>query len=812
MFPMEPNPLILNCSPRILDKRIEEANQNPSFPRHVMEFIHKNKPKAEDPGDPVYTEIIETLLSIPWGIIPKRGITSEEFKESLNRSHYGLQKPKEIICDLLRDARHFKKEEGKGRQGTGIALLLVGPPGVGKTSLSVSIAHSLAIPYRKFALGAMKDEKDLCGCFTPKGSKPGAIVQGLIQMGVMNGAFIFLEADKVKECVLPPLLELLDLKQNRHFYDEFIQSALDLSNCHFFLTANTIETVPAALLSRCKVIMLSRYSVEEKISIARRHLIPRVREKYMLDEGIVFPDPEGKADLMRFLVRRYTCDAGLKDLDRILRKLFLRVHRKEILAGGERSVTIDRERIEEYLQEPTLHQRFNEDDEVGEIMALGVDMETGGGSTIAIQATEMNFAREGYDGKHGRMSILHVVGNGEKGLEEIRKVATGALFHSLEQLGLHVKRMDQPVHLHFRGAFGRKDRPSLGGAIALALSSFFLNRKIRRDVAMTGEIDLRGRVTAVGGLDLKLETAYAAGCKTLIIPGENLHGPEGIERLSGSLKQELQILDYNQWKGQHEPFDSARHVMQVVAVDHIVQAADIAFINQEEIDALETAFVTHARNALRAQAAHESQTPRLLYVLHMIDSDEWDARALPSGFCSEDRGFVLLVGEKRKHALEAKLSGRKGRFSIRPFDPRYETLTEVVRSLRAPLLDASFSPLRISLLAPLRVLKRDGIREESFPEDSRFAGLRVFAGGCTAENIQIKECGLILNRTLRHLERLPTSSLEECPFLVRKEGIHLVSLSFIPEKYRLDPLRCEEILQRGLNRWLAIMEGEREEG
>jgi len=803
-------------APKTLKERIEEARNSPLIPRPVLELIDRNKQNATGQSGAKYTELIETLLSIPWGTIRKIQVSPTEFEEGLNRSHFGLEKPKEIVCDIFANLiwryQHFKEEDTRAWQRTGSALLFVGPPGVGKTSLGISIARNLGIPYHKLSLGGMRDEADIRGYgFTYEGSKPGPIVQGLIKMGVMNGMFILDEADKTEKFALATLLEILDPEQNHLFHDKYTQSTIDidLSNCHFILTANTLETVPSAVVDRCEIIMLSRYSVEEKIAIALKYLIRRVREKYMIGEREIFLDPKEEADLLRFLIRNYTFEAGVRDLERVLRTLFLRVHRKEILARGEPSIAINRERIKDYLEEPSRPPHINEEDRVGEMMALGVNMEVGIGSLIPIQATPVRSGqRDERRDPRRHMSIVHATGNIEKVMDESRKVATTAIFHCAEPLGIDSRIMDDPVHLHFMGGSSKKDGPSAGGAIALALLSFFSNRKIRRDVVMTGEIDTQGRITGIGGLGIKLETAYAAGCKTMIIPKENLQGLGGIQRLPDALKHELQILNYSQWKGPHEPFDYTRHIMQVVAVDHIQQAADIAFIDQEEIDRLEIGFTSHARNALRSMADLRTESVRNLRIVYVNDPDELDTDFLQSGFCSKGYGCVLLAGRRMLHSIESKLAGPRGRITIRAFDAQHETLTDIIKELHYPFLAPSLPPLRISIVAPLSLLQRDAICREDFPPDPNFAGVRLFAGCCTVENIQIKYSRNVINRAFLQFVRLQPHQLEECPFLVIRNGIHMISLSFIPEKYRLDVKRSEEILTRGLTRWLAVMEGE----
>ena len=269
-----------------------------------------------------YTELIETLLAIPWGKIKKIWVSPEEFDEGLNRSHYGLKTPKEIISDFFANLiwryQHFKESEKKNWHRTGSALLFVGPPGVGKTSLAISIARNLGIPYHKISLGGMKDEADIRGYgFTYEGSKPGPIVQGLVKMGVMNGMFIMDEADKTEKFAIATLLEILDPEQNHLFHDKYTQSTvdIDLSNCHFILTANTVDTVPAAILNRCEVIFLDRYSVDEKIAIAREFLVQRIRERYLIGQDEIFFDPEEESEILRHLIRDYTSEAGVRDLE-----------------------------------------------------------------------------------------------------------------------------------------------------------------------------------------------------------------------------------------------------------------------------------------------------------------------------------------------------------------------------------------------------------------------------------------------------------------------------------------------------------------
>ncbi|HIJ76605.1 MAG TPA: AAA family ATPase [Deltaproteobacteria bacterium] len=798
-----------------LKERIDEARTDPDIPQAVTDLIEKNKMNAAGQSGAKYTELIETLLAIPWGKIKKIQVSPDEFDEGLNRSHYGLKTPKEIISDFFANLiwryQHFNESEKRRWHRTGSALLFVGPPGVGKTSLAISIARNLGVPYHKISLGGMKDEADIRGYgFTYEGSKPGLIVQGLIKMGVMNGMFIMDETDKTEKFAIATLLEILDPEQNHLFHDKYTQSTIDidLSNCHFILTANTVDTVPAAILDRCEVIFLDRYSVDEKIAIAREFLVERIRERYMIGQDEILFDPEEESEILRHLIRDYTSEAGVRDLERIVRTLFLRTQRKEIIAKGKSSVKLDLARIHKYLNVPNRQRLINEDDRIGEMMALGVNMEMGVGALIPIQATPVRTGHDRKNGSQSYLSMVHTTGNIERVMDESRKVASTAILHLAEELGIDAADMSTPVHLHFMGGSTKKDGPSAGAAIALALASLFGNRKIRRDVAATGEIDTQGRVTGIGGMGVKLETAYAAGCKTLIFPRENLTGIEGIDRLPDALKHELQILTYDQWKGSHEPFDYSRHVLQVVAVDDIVQASHVAFIEQEEIDSLDRLFEEHAQKALAEAAFADFKELRAVY---LDNPHETYPGLTGADLCSEGHGCIILVRSDLREEILSTLGELPAKSVVREFDPNTERMADVLRETKLAYEDYSSPPLRISLIAPLPFLRKEAIRPEDLEPDATFVGLRIFANCCTAENVPVRDCRTVLARSFSFMVKLSGELLETCPFLANKDGVYAPTVAFIPEKYRLDGRRAEEILDRCISKWLNIVEKSKEE-
>ena len=800
---------------RSLQDRIEEARNNPAVPRQVIAAIDKNKQNAVGHSGSKYSELIETLLAIPWGKIRKIEVTPEAFEEGLNRSHYGLQTPKEMLCDFFSNLiwryRSLTDNGARSWQRTGSAFLLVGPPGVGKTSLAISIAQTLGIPYHKVSLGGMRDEADMRGHgFTYEGSRPGAIVQGLIKMEAINGMFILDEADKTEKFAIATLLEILDPEQNHLFHDKYTETTvdIDLSNCHFFLTANTLDGVPPVVVNRCEVIALSQYSVEEKVVIAREHLIKRLRSQYQITEDIIWFKPEEEADLLRYLIRTYTYEAGVRELERIIRTLFLRLQRKEIMGRGERAVQISRERIKEHLREPTRPRQINAEDAVGETLALGVDVERGIGAIIPIQATRMGEGASEGKAQRGFLSVMNATGNIERIMDESRKVATTGIFSCAEALGIGLKAAREPIHLHFMGGSTRKDGPSAGGSIALALASQLSGKKVRRDVAMTAEIDTKGRLTAVGALALKLETAFNAGCRTVIIPRENLTGEGGIERLPEALKDELQVLTFEEWSGRHRPFDDARQILEVIAVDDIRQAATIAFMDEEEVNIATTSLTSHALEVRQKLGKLKPQPPSGFLLVQVKSPEELAPEWVDTFLRQKRRRLILLIVPEIREALLTHLGDQQKRLVLIDFDSKTQRLTPVLQGLLESLRGKSSRLAQLDLIAPYYLLRRDGISSRDFPRHPPFRGIRLFANNFTSQGVKVKRCKPVLNHVYSVLTLVPFPEIEACPFVGRQDDVFVADLSFIPEKYRLDVVRAETILKQSLAHWLdTVKEG-----
>jgi ATP-dependent Lon protease len=450
----------------------------------------------------VVRNYLDWLLSIPWGKAKSKPIDIAEAERILDEDHYGLEKVKERILEYL---------AVQARTGAlkGPILCLVGPPGVGKTSLGRSIAKATGREFVRLSLGGVRDEAEIRGHRrTYIGSMPGKIVQSMKKAKTTNTFFLLDEIEKMgadwRGDPSSALLEVLDPEQNVTFNDHYLEVDYDLSNVMFVTTANSLN-MPQPLLDRMEIIRIPGYTEAEKIEIAKRHLLPKLAKDHGLKEGEwIVPD-----EAIRDLIRYYTREAGVRSLERELGNL-ARKSVRDMAKEGLLSVTIDTERLDKYAGVRRFHYgATDEEDQVG--IVTGLAWTEFGGDILTIEAVKMQ-------GK-GRMQIT---GNLKEVMKESISAAASYVRSRAPAYGIKPIIFDRTdVHLHVPEGATPKDGPSAGVAMATAIISVLSGIPIRKDVAMTGEITLRGRVLPIGGLKEKLLAALRSGIKTVMIPIEN---------------------------------------------------------------------------------------------------------------------------------------------------------------------------------------------------------------------------------------------------------------------------------------------------
>ncbi|BCJ90737.1 Lon protease [Terrihabitans soli] len=450
----------------------------------------------------VVRNYLDWLLGIPWGVKSKVRKDLSFAEDVLNSDHFGLDKVKERIVEYLAVQSRVNKLAGP-------ILCLVGPPGVGKTSLAKSIAKATGREYVRMSLGGVRDEAEIRGHRrTYIGSMPGKVVQSMRKAKKANPLFLLDEIDKMgmdfRGDPAAALLEVLDPEQNSTFNDHYLEVDYDLSNVMFITTANTLN-IPPALMDRMEIIRIAGYTEDEKVEIARRHLIPETLKKHGVDKKEWSIDDEA----LRTVIRRYTREAGVRNLEREMATL-IRKAVKELVSSKKKSVKVEASNLETYLGVPK--HRYGEaelEDQVG--VVTGLAWTEVGGELLTIEGLMM-------PGK-GRMTVT---GN----LRDVMKesISAAASYVRSRSLSIGVKPPifeKRDIHVHVPEGATPKDGPSAGVAMATAIVSVLTGIPVHREVAMTGEVTLRGRVLPIGGLKEKLLAALRGGIKTVLIPEEN---------------------------------------------------------------------------------------------------------------------------------------------------------------------------------------------------------------------------------------------------------------------------------------------------
>lgn len=451
----------------------------------------------------VLRSYLESVLDLPWNKSTKEKFDIKHSQQILEEDHYGLEKVKERILEFLA----VRKMTG-GRNST--VLCLEGPPGVGKTSIARSIARALGRKFVRVSLGGIHDESDIRGHRkTYIGAMEGRIMAAMREAKVKNPLILLDEIDKMgvdyKGDPSAALLEVLDNEQNNAFRDHYIEIPFDLSNVLFITTANTLDRISQPLLDRMEIIRISGYTGAEKFHIARDYLIKKALNKTgMKDEQFKVTD-----GAINKIIESYTREAGVRKLEQTLESL-CRKAAKRILETGEESIEISEENIGEYLGKEIYHfDMMNESDEVG--VARGLAWTSVGGDTLSIEVNVMSGT--------GKVELTGKLGDVMK---ESAKAAISYIRSTADELNIDKSFYEnKDIHIHVPEGAVPKDGPSAGITMATAVVSSLTNRPVKHDIAMTGEITLRGRVLPIGGLKEKSMAAYRAGIKTVIIPEEN---------------------------------------------------------------------------------------------------------------------------------------------------------------------------------------------------------------------------------------------------------------------------------------------------
>jgi len=494
-----------------IDKEIEELLKkgrekkwNKKTGEHFkteVEKLRRMHPSAPDYS--IQLNYVKTVIELPWNDFTKDNLDLDHAKKVLDKHHFGLESIKERILEYLAVLKL------KGDLKSPI-LCLVGPPGVGKTSLGKSIAAALERKYGRIALGGLHDESEIRGHRkTYIGAMPGRIIENIKKVNSSNPVFILDEIDKVgndfRGDPSSALLEVLDPEQNNTFHDNFLELDYDLSNVMFIATANSLSTINPALLDRMEIIEVSGYLVEEKIEIARKHLIP----KLLADHGVKAKELKLSKKIIEQIAENYTRESGVRQLNKTIAKV-VRATAKKIAFNEEYNVSINKEDLLEILKSPSFsREKYEGNDYAGVVTGLAW---TSVGGTILLVETSLNKGK-------GKITLT---GNLGDVMKESATIAVSYLKSNHEKYNIPIEAFSNwDINIHFPEGATPKDGPSAGITLVTSLASAFTQKKIKKNLAMTGEITLRGKVLPVGGIKEKILAAKRAGIKEIIMSKEN---------------------------------------------------------------------------------------------------------------------------------------------------------------------------------------------------------------------------------------------------------------------------------------------------
>ncbi len=484
-----------------------------------LDRLFKMPPMMAESG--VIRNYVETLLALPWGIYGKDNFDLKKAEKILNKDHYGLEKVKERILEYL--AVRALTKSGKGP-----ILCLVGPPGVGKTSLAQSVARAIDRKFTRMSLGGVHDEAEIRGHRrTYIGAMPGRIIHGMQTCGVMNPVFLLDEVDKMSSDFrgdpASALLEVLDPEQNNSFSDHYVEIPFDLSQVFWIVTANTVETIPPALLDRMEVVQLSSYTEDEKVKIAELHLLPKERH----NNGLSAKTLTITEDALRLIIRGYTREAGVRNLERKIAAVCRKTAHR-IVNGEAKTAKVTAKNLHKYLGKII----YLEDDvslEAAAGICTGLAWTRVGGELLKVEVVACK-------GK-GHLALTGQLGDVMK---ESAQAGYTYIRSRADELGLAKDFYETTdIHIHLPEGAIPKDGPSAGITMVTAMVSALTGRKVKKDIAMTGEITLSGRVLPVGGIKEKFLAAHRYGVKTIIMPAKNV---QDLDELPKNVREKMNFI------------------------------------------------------------------------------------------------------------------------------------------------------------------------------------------------------------------------------------------------------------------------------
>ncbi len=504
------------------NKKIEKTQLSGDIKEKLDKEIQRLiKIPSGSPDGAVIRNYLDMVLELPWNISTKERFDIKKAEKILNEDHYGLDKVKERVLEYLSVRKLAKNAPAP-------ILCFVGPPGVGKTSIAQSIAKAINRNYVRISLGGVRDEADIRGHRkTYIGSMPGRIMNAIKLSKSKNPLMLLDEIDKMgndfRGDPSAAMLEVLDSEQNFAFRDHYLEVPFDLSNVMFITTANTLDTIPSALLDRMEVINIDGYTTEEKLNISKKYLIPKLCKRHGLKEAQLYIEDDAIVDIIEY----YTREAGVRNVERELAHL-CRKSAKTIVLDKKRSVTITSDNLEKFLgKKKFLFDKIDKDNEIG--VVRGLAWTSVGGDTLLVEVNTMPGT--------GKIELTGQLGDVMK---ESARTAVSYVRSRANALGIDsdfYKTVD--LHIHVSEGAVPKDGPSAGITMACALVSALSGREAYSNVAMTGEITLRGRVLPIGGLKEKALAAYRAGVKTVIIPHENIRD---LDEIPDTVKKEIKFM------------------------------------------------------------------------------------------------------------------------------------------------------------------------------------------------------------------------------------------------------------------------------